>query len=196
MNNLETYLTFWKRERRGVFREKLWFCGSGAAGATVNLKEAFVMDQKPAKAEGQVLGMQELLLPGLVSECDAHNRHRGHQDLVYRIVTPEAARLALLCFNIRKRKSFQPFLALQDPVPASFVSSQFWSGSCNGTQVSNVHPVSMETGRLYQSDGHAPQWLDWGMAQKVETRCYTLKGKLGPGKKKKEVDSKKGNYLG
>lgn len=128
---------------------------------------------------------------GYARDSAAHNRHHGHQDLVYRIVTPDAARLALFCFNIRKRTSFQPFLALQDLVPASFVSFQLWSGSCNGTQVSNVHPVSMETGRLYQSDGHAPQWLGWGMAQKVETRCYTIKGKLSP----KKSRLKKGNDL-
>lgn len=146
----KTYFTFLQRERQGVSREELGFCASGsyAAGATVNLKEPFVTDRSQQGVRSKLWVCCCLCSLGWY-QCDAHNGHREPQDLVYRIVTPEAASLALFCFDIRNRKPLQPFLALQDPLPASFVSSRPWSGSRNGTWVSNVHPVSMETGRQH-----------------------------------------------
>lgn len=54
----------------------LW---SGAVGATVNLKEPFVMDQKPTKDWGQPLGTQEFLLHILGAEWVSHNGHGEHR---------------------------------------------------------------------------------------------------------------------
>ena len=68
----------------------------------------------------------------------------------------EASNLALLHSDTRMKKPFQPFLAFQDPLPASFGSSLHWSGSCKGTQVSKVLPVSMETGKQHQNGGLVP----------------------------------------
>lgn len=129
------------------------------------------MDQKLTHHLGQALGTQQLLLQESGAEWVTHNGHSKHRDLVYRIVTPEAASLALLHSVIRSRKPFQPFLAFQDPLPASFVSSLPWSGRHSGTRVSNELPISMETGKQRQDDGHTAYWLGRGMAQKVDTRC-------------------------
>ena len=54
----------------------LW---SGVVGATVNLKEPFVMDQKPTKDWGQPLGTQEFLLHILGAEWVSHNGHGEHR---------------------------------------------------------------------------------------------------------------------
>lgn len=125
-------------------------------GVTVNLKEPFVMDQKPTKNLGQPLGTQEFLLQELGAEWVTHNGRNEDQDLVYRIVIVEAANLAFLHLDIRMKKPFQPFLALQDPLLASFISSLLWSASCNGKQVSKILPVTMETGKQHQTDGCVP----------------------------------------
>lgn len=137
-----------KRMTRSFYRRVMVLC-LRSCGCHCKSERAFCHGSEPTRGEVQALGVRQLLLSGLVSECDAHNGHGEPQDLVYRIVTPEAASLALFCFDMRKRKPLQPFLALQDPLAASFVSSRLWSGSCNGTWVSNVHPVSMETGRQH-----------------------------------------------
>lgn len=153
----KTYEHFLEKKKRGeISAGELRFSGSGAAGAIVNLKKPFVMDHRPAKNEGQALGTQKFLLQKLVTEWVPHNGHSEHQDLVHSIVIAEAVNLAFLQPDIRRRKAFQPSLALQDPVPASFVSFLPWSGSCDGTQVSEVLLVSMETGKQHQTHGHAP----------------------------------------
>lgn len=149
----------------------LW---SGAVGVTVNLKEPFVMNLKPTKDWGQAQGTQEFFFLEWVAEWTMHKGHSEVCDLVYRISNAEAAKLELLFSDIRKRKPFQPFLALQDMLPANFVSSQLQFGSCNGKQVSKVLPVSMETGKQHQMDGHAPRWQGRHVAQEVETRCCIL----------------------
>lgn len=60
---------------------------------------------------------EESLIQESGAEWVVHNDRSEHQDLVYRIVTAEAASLALVHADIRRRKPFQPFLALQDPLP-------------------------------------------------------------------------------
>lgn len=74
----------------GISTGEIGFSGSGAVGATVNLKKPFVMDQKPTEDRSQALDTQELLLSELVTECAAHNGHSEHWVLVYRIATAES----------------------------------------------------------------------------------------------------------
>lgn len=79
-----------------------------SCGSHCKSERAFCHGSEASKGPGPSFEYTELLLQELGAEWVPHNGHSEHQDLVYGIVTAEAASLALLCSDIRRRKPFQP----------------------------------------------------------------------------------------
>lgn len=79
-----------------------------SCGSHCKSERAFCQGSEANKGPGPSFEYTEILLQELGAEWVAHNGHSEHQDLVYGIVTAEAASLALLYSDIRRRKPFQP----------------------------------------------------------------------------------------
>lgn len=150
----KTYYHILEKGKRGeISTGESWVrsCGSHCKS-----ERAFCHGSEANKGPGPTFEYTEILLLELGAEWVSHNGLSEHQDLVYGIVTAEAANLALLCPDIRRKKPFQPSWPCKTHCPPALFLPCLWSGSCNGTWLSKVLPVSMETGKQHQTDGHAP----------------------------------------
>lgn len=156
---------------------------SCTAGTTVNLKEPFVTDQSQQRVRSKLWVCWSIRV--WCSQWPPWTPGSGLQDCNSR-----SCQFGTVLPRYQEEKASPTFPGLAGPTARQLCLflALVWQLSWN------MGPQSAS--RLYgnwqaaRADGHAPQWLGWGMAQKVETRCYTLNGKLNAGKKKKLTQRK------